>query len=522
MKIKLLSCFFLLSSGILKSQDQNLSNGNVFEGEPYIAINPANPQNIVVTWMGFVFNNGPGLTIKVKTTQNGGLSWSSAINMPHIVPTYKSADPSMAFDNNGNLFLSYIDYRENPDSGGVYLFKSTNGGLSWGTPVKIIDMHADGNELPIDRPWLVVNGAGDKLYLTTKPAPWIPAPNRPYFVSSADGGVTWQPWRYIDTANYLVGNLIAAPMAAPTCNGNVFHAMYPSYVNSQNVYPQFILATTTNSGNHFTYQTYTNTQTPAANDSAKLAYRLIQDPTDTNHLVFIYPGKSSGDIDIMMIETTNSGSSWTNPLRINDDMQGNNKMQDMLWADFDSDGDLIITWRDRRNAPGNGFARASEFYAAFRAHDSINFSPNFILSDMLVPYDDILSESGNDFMSTVLRDDTLYSVYANTKDGSLDVWFVKTLARTGATTSIRQLEKKSSELSITPNPSTGAFNIKTEKNSDLIRLVTITNQKGEIVFSKKYNATDIALDISTQPNGIYTFTIKTNDSISSQRVVVLK
>lgn len=521
MKTKLLICLFLLSFGILKAQDQNISNGNVFEGEPYIAINPANPQNIVIAWMGFVFNNGSGLTIKVKSTFNGGLSWNTAINMPHIVSTYKSADPSMAFDNNGNLFLSYIDYRENPDSGGVYLFKSTNGGLSWGAPVKMIDMYADGNELPIDRPWLVVNGTGDKLYLTSKPAPWIAAPNRPYFVSSVDGGATWQSWRYLDTTNYLVGNIIAAPMPAPCGYGNTFHAMYPSYVTSQNVYPQYILASTTNSGSHFTYHTFTNTQTPAANDSAKLAYRLIQDPTDSNHLVFIYPSKPYGDIDIMMIETSNSGTNWTSPLRINDDVQGNNKMQDMLWADFDTDGDLIITWRDRRNGAGNGFANASEFYAAFRDNDSLNFSPNFIMSDMLVPYDDILSESGNDFMSTVLRNDTLYSVYANTKDGSLDVWFVKTFARTGITTSILQLENKSPDLLVAPNPSSGMFSIRAKKNQ-LISEIIVSNPKGEIILSKQYNSVDIALDLRNQPNGIYTLSIKTNRGVSTQKVVVLK
>ncbi|MFY9310556.1 MAG: T9SS type A sorting domain-containing protein [Bacteroidia bacterium] len=521
MKTKLFISIFLTSFITLKSQDQNISNGNVFEGEPYIAINPSNPKNIVVAWMGFVFNNGSGLTIKVKSSFNGGLSWNTTVNMPHIVPTYKSADPSMAFDNNGNLFLSYIDYRENPDSGGVYLFKSMNGGLSWGAPVKMIDMYADGNKLPIDRPWLVVNNTGDKLYLTTKPAPWIPAPNRPYFVTSADSGATWQPWRYLDTVNYLVGNLIAAPMPAPCGYGNTFHAMYPSYVTSQNVYPQYILASSTNNGAHFTYRTFTNTQTPAANDSAKLAYRLIQDPTNSNHLVFVYPSKPYGDIDIMMIETNNSGTSWTAPLRINDDPQSNNKMQDMLWADFDTDGDLIITWRDRRNSPGNGFARASEFYATFRDHDSLNFSANFILSDMLVPYDDILSESGNDFMSTVLRDDTLYSVYANTKDGSLDVWFVKSFARTGAPTSIFQLETKPPGLFVTPNPSYGIFNISLKRNQ-LLKEIIVHNQKGDIILSETHNDQAIVLDLRNQPNGIYTITIKTNDSVSTHKVVILK
>jgi hypothetical protein len=50
----------------------NLSNGSVFEGEPFIAVNPTNPQNLSVAWMGFVFNSGVALTIKVSSTFDGG------------------------------------------------------------------------------------------------------------------------------------------------------------------------------------------------------------------------------------------------------------------------------------------------------------------------------------------------------------------------------------------------------------------------------------------------------------------
>jgi hypothetical protein len=521
-KIKLflicvLALFIVKSNG----QDHNISNGNIFDGEPYIAVNPNNHNTIVVAWMGYVYNNGSGLTIKIKSSFNGGLTWSSAVNMPHMVPTYKSADPSMAFDGNDNLFLSYIDYRESPDSGGVYLFKSTNGGLTWGSPVKMIDMNTDGSKKPIDRPWLVVNNAGDKLYLSTKPAPWVAAPNRPYFTASIDSGLTWQPWRYLDTANYLVGNVIAQPMPAPVCFGNTFYAMYPSYLTSQNVYPQFFLATTTNNGAHFSYNTFVNTQTAASNDSAKLAYKLIQDPTNSNHLAFIYPSAPFGDIDIMMIETSNAGTSWSSPLRINNDVQGNGKMQDMLWADFDTDGDMIVTWRDRRNASGSGFATASEFYAAFRDKDSSAFSPNIILSDSLVSYNAILMQSGNDFMSTVLRNDTLYSVYANTKDGSLDVWFVKTAARNGTTTHVSLLEGKSSRLITSPNPSSGIINIKVEDGS-MIDEIKAFNANGEVVFVKTLRTATVVVDLSEQPGGIYTLVTKANGHIFSQKIVLSK
>ncbi|MES2593474.1 MAG: T9SS type A sorting domain-containing protein [Bacteroidota bacterium] len=521
MKIKLytfLSILLFFSQNI-KSQHQNISNGTIFEGEPYIVINPNNPQNIVVAWMGFVYNVSTGLTIKVKSSFNGGQTWSTTVNIPHINSSYQSADPSMAFDGNGNLFLSYIDHRENPDSGGVYIRKSVNGGLTWGNPIKTIDVHADGTELPIDRPWLTVNAAGDKIYIVTKPAPWIPAPNRPYFIASVDSGATWQPWRYLDTTNYLVGNLIAQPMAVPVCSGNKFHAMYPSYVPSQNVYAQYLLATTINSGNSFTYKPMVVTQPNASNDTAKLAYKLIQDPSNNNHLAFIYLAAPFGDIDIMLAETFNSGLNWSTPQRVNDDPQGNGKMQDMLWADFDSDGDIIITWRDRRNASGIGFATASEFYGAFRDNDSANFSSNFPLSDGIVSYNSILAQNGNDFMSTALLNDTLYTVYANTKDGSLDVWFVKMAARTQTVTGIALIGSESDRLRIMPNPSAGIFTINALGKAflDDVAVYTMTGKK---ITSTTYNALNKTIDLSGYPKGIYLISVVINGQTFSQKVVL--
>jgi hypothetical protein len=49
---------------LLFSQNTNISNGIVFDGEPYLAINPNNSQHMVVAWMGFKLNQH--LVIKTK------------------------------------------------------------------------------------------------------------------------------------------------------------------------------------------------------------------------------------------------------------------------------------------------------------------------------------------------------------------------------------------------------------------------------------------------------------------------
>lgn len=499
-----------VSASFVVAQNQNISNQQVFEGEPYLAINPNNSQNMVVAWMGFVFANSPRLSIKVRSTFNGGQTWSPIVIMPHIVNTYKSADPSLAFDQNGNLFLAFIDYRENPDSGGVYVFKSIDGGLSWGNPKLAIDMYADGDKKPIDRPFLVINETGDKLYITSKPAPWIAPPNRPYFVYSNNSGNSWSSWRYVDTINQLVGSLISGPFAPPACSANNFSCVYPSYVSTQNILPRYILANTINNGNHFTYNTVFAGVTTAQNDSAKVSYRLVQSPINLNHKVFIFPFSQTSDIDIYFTETFNNGLNWTSPIRINDDEIGNGKMQDLIWADFDSDGDLAISWRDRRNAPGIGYNKASEFYAVFRDKDSVNFSSNFKLSDSLVNFHPILIESGNDFMGMELENDTISAVWGNTRDGSLDIWFSRIAAKTGQINHVSLIESESKELIAFPNPTNGQISVYFESAKE-IEFIEIFDISGKIIYSKS-NPTKI-IDLSKEKNGYYYISVKSSNRV---------
>ncbi len=500
----------------LNAQQQNISNGNVFEGEPFIAVNPNNPQNIAVAWMGFVLGNNLRLSIKVRSSFDGGTTWKPIVVMPHIAATYQSADPSMVFDENGNLFLSFIDHQENPYEGGVYLYKSNNGGLNWGNPIKILDILADGAKYPIDRPWLSINETGDQLYLTTKPAPWVAAPNRPYFTQSSDGGQTWSAWRYLDGPGNLVGNFIAAPMAAPAALGNRFFAAYPSYVLGQNLLPQYILATSSDAGSTFQYKSIlTANSSGVSNDSAKLGYKLLVDPSDGQHLAFIYPYQPSGDFDIMMTETYNAGVSWTAPMRVNDDQQGNGKMQDLVWGDFDDDGALIISWRDRRNAAGTGYATASEFYAAYRPKNAPNFQANFKLSTTPVDYNNVLAQSGNDFMGIELSRDTISAVWGNTRDGSLDIWFVRVAALSGEMSAVTMLAGESEILTIYPMPSSGIFNVAMATQEPISALYVFDLLGKEIL--RIFPSTPTAsIDLSNFPAGRYPVRIESEEHVYSR------
>jgi hypothetical protein len=180
LSIPLMSRYCLLVVMLLSlranAQDEDLSNGLVFDGEPYLVVDPTDTRHLVAAWMGFTF--GQPLGIKTRVSFDAGDTWSPVHVLPHFASTYHSADPSLAFDGAGHVFACYIDYRVSPDSGAVYVVKSLDGGLTWDTGSEVIGMYANANKRPIDRPWLTIDPTNGHHYVTTKPAPWVLPPNR--------------------------------------------------------------------------------------------------------------------------------------------------------------------------------------------------------------------------------------------------------------------------------------------------------------------------------------------------------
>ena len=523
-KIKALGLLiFLFISSLGFAQNQNISQGFIFDGEPFLAINPNNSQHFVVAWMGF--NPFTKVMIKTKVSLNAGKTWSSVKNIPHTHLAYGSADPSLAFDNNGNVFVTYVDFSATIDSGSVYLRKSTDGGLNWGAPVEVINAYSDVGKFPIDRPWVSIdltNGTNaGNIYVTTMPPKVfgiLSPPYRNYFMVSTNGGSSFKPWQYLDSAGWLAGNSIQQPM--PTncvAIDGVFYAVYPSYLPSQNVFVQFILASTSDVGNHFQYQSVFTSTSGGKDTLAKTGYLLRSNPANANHLAFIYLDITHGDLDVFIRESVNKGQTWTAAKRVNNDPIGNNKMQDLLWADFDNDGDLVVAWRDRRNGADSSYQTASEIWGAVRLKDSANFSNNFIISDNLIPYDSILAFAGNDFMCVKLNNDTINTTWGDTRNGKLNIWFQRNTLD-GKVLSIKKLSSENfPEIYIFPNPAKEKITIKGRK----IKNVSLVNSGGKVLkkIENQSNLEEIEIEMSNLPSGVYLVNISTPYGLLSRKIV---
>ena len=78
----------------------------------------------------------------------------------------------------------------------------------------------------------------------------------------------------------------------------------------------------------------------------------------------------------------------------------------------------------------------------------------------------------------------------------------------------------SKNLVIFPNPSNGIVNIQNNGSAAMAK-VNVMNSMGQVVLSKSYNSLmNEKLDLSNQPDGVYTIQVRTADGITTQNIVI--
>lgn len=457
--ILVLILFTRIGTGLIYAQgnDQPITSNVYFDGEPYLIAKPGEPHKLTVAWMGFNLPDGLRITIRSRTSTDGGLTWSAPVSLPHLDPAYGSADPTMTYGPDGTLYLVYIDFKRNPDAGKIVICRSTDSGLTWTGPDDVLDISEDFPERPIDRPWLIADRTtgthSGNLYVTSKPAPWIPAPNRAYHKRSTDGGISWSGIRFVDTTQYLIGSLIQQPMTCPIVYADGKYGMlYPSYVASQNIYGVLYQALSSDGGQTFQYNTAIINPQGVQDTNYKAVYRVMAHPTDPNQAFFVGTSITHGDPDILLSRTTDQGLTWSPFIRVNQDALANGKSQDMVWATYNEQGHIAVVWRDRRNDPGTGFFVSSEIYGAVSKDGGLTFPDEFALSSVPAAFDSILLESGNDILGVEFCGDTVYAAWGDVRTGKLNIYFSRKVLG-GSTAQVQVLNQDTyPQINLVPNP----------------------------------------------------------------------
>ncbi len=394
----------------------NLSSSPTFDGEPVVAVNPSDENNIVVAWIKAALGRS---FIALRYSSDGGYTWSDVFLMPHISDEFNSADPTLYFSPHGILYLAYIDYDLTSGQGYVLLSRSHDGGVTWTSP-EIIISYLEGEDYPIDRPW--ITGAGDTLYITSIETAILGAtpPYHVFFRYSTDGGNTWSPLLSVGDSSYPPGWVRS--MGQLTSSHDTVFLAYYSYDPSIHPLPGHVLAISTDGGNTFQYRIIDRLNPSVAVDTLLKRGTPLVYSKATGILIATRIGDDFGDADVLYYRSLDNGETWSGPIRMNDDPASTGVYQDMLWG-CSRDSIVALFWRDRRNY-GAGLEVPFDIYGTISTDGGFTFGSNFRVNTQPSMYDSLLTIRGNDFMGCDVGSERVYVVWGDLRDTSshLDIY----------------------------------------------------------------------------------------------------
>ncbi|MFI5150704.1 MAG: T9SS type A sorting domain-containing protein [Bacteroidia bacterium] len=495
----------------------NISNYTYFDAEPTIAVNPANPNNIVAAWMK---STAAGqITIASAYTNNGGNTWSTPALLPHLTSTFTHADVSLAFNAAGTAYICFIDSKVSVDSGYVMVANSINGGQTWSTPVAVTSAR-ESSDMPVDRPWIAIDNSsgtyGGRIYVTSKSYYAAPLPHFVWMKSSADGGNTWSPVKRIDDsipADQVTNSMGAICVGS---NGNIFIA-YASYHTASSVYARMICSRSTDGGAHFTPYPIANfAGNSAVNDTLyHAAYVISANPTKPGNLILSCIDARNGDPDVMSYNTSDTAHTWNStPVRINDDPVGNGAGQDMCWAGFSSTY-YYIAWRDRRNG-GTTSTSNFEIYYSGSMDNGSTFCPNHPMSGS-PSSPSINLRRGNDFIGLGVSPNSpfFWVDWSDYRTGNTEIFVNNKIIYAACGDGIVENKKNTIQLHCFPNPGDGHVHLVLNLPEAQKVKVEIYDLKWALVKSFMQNGqngkNDFTLDLSTFPAGNYLLKASTPD-----------
>ena len=174
--------------GTFDSVQVNVDNGgNNIVGdaanEPSIAIDPTDPDTIIIGWRQFDTIADSFRTSGYAYSHDGGQTWT----FPGVLePGEFSSDPVLDFDLDGNIYYNGLQPNRGPGDWACYIYKTFDGGLTW--PQEVYAFGGDKQWMSIDRTGGIGTG---NLYMHWSPFAGCCDDN--LFTRSTDGGLTFMP-----------------------------------------------------------------------------------------------------------------------------------------------------------------------------------------------------------------------------------------------------------------------------------------------------------------------------------------
>lgn len=387
-------------------------NGNDIIGdaanEPSIAVDPTNPNRIVIGWRQFDTVNSNFRQAGYGYSLDGGLTWT----FPGVLdPGNFRSDPVLDFDNDGNFYYNSLQGTFECD-----VFKIDDGGVVWGSPV-----YAYGG----DKQWMRIDrsgGVGDaNNYSNWNSSFTTCAPG--YFTRSTDGSNSFENCITIDGDPFwgtlavdADGNLY---VVGADFGGLVVTKSSNAQIPGSNIDWEF--TSSVDLDGSLTGWTPVNPQ--GLLGQAWIDVDISGGAGHGNVYVLASVERNSNNDpgDVMFAKSIDGGLTFSAPIKINTD-SGTSDYQWMGTMSVAPNGRIDVIWLDTRDAPSN--THDSVLYYSFSEDEGETWSDNEAISLSFDPHVGYPQQNKmGDYFDMVSDNDGAHLAWANTINGGQDVYY---------------------------------------------------------------------------------------------------
>jgi hypothetical protein len=383
--------------------------------EPSIAVDPTNPDKIVIGWRQFDTVASNFREAGWGYSHDGGMTWT----FPGVLQedVFRS-DPVLEADADGNIYYYSLYY--NSGSYSCQMFKSTDGGVTWLGPIE-----AFGG----DKAWMAIDRTGGighgHIY-----AAWDYAGccGNNWFTRSMDGGLS-----YDDPVPIPQQPIWGVTSVGP--NGNVYTAG-----RRRTTYEEFIVVRSSTLQNPLLPPAFQGAVEVALGGS--LVYMDAPNPNGllgqvwvaTDHsdgpsrgnvylLCSVAPFTGTDPLDVMFARSTDGGLSWSLPIRVNDDPAGTDAWQWFGTMAVAPSGRIDVIFNDTRNT---GVDNLSELFYTYSTDTGLTWSENIPISPVFNSHDGWPSQNKlGDYYDMVSDEAGAKVAYAATFNGGQDIYYLR-------------------------------------------------------------------------------------------------
>lgn len=419
--------------------------------EPMVAIDPANPLNLVGGSKFFTDPTHYHFQIGTYVSSDGGCTWHDNGVLPGYAPKETTSDVSIAFGPDHRVYVAVLFTDDRKDSG-IAVSTSLDGGKTFGLPVRAYDDPT--GAIFSDKPWIAVD-MSNGLYRGSVYVVWSYDTDGTCgydnacrqslgFVRSTDGGLTFSTVRLVEGSAAFCDNptrgrpsesracdatLGAIPAVLPDGTLAVAFA-YFDIMSTGKIPTRLAVTTTHDGGTTWTPPVLIATISDIIGVFRPDRYRTFSLPAfaaDPAHgkLYIAWADKGTGDSDILFAASSDQGSTWTAPLRVNDDPTSNGANQFQPQLAVAPNGVLTVSFFDTRRDPQHHLI---DVYLAQSADGGATFAANVRVTTQSwdptidAPIDGSGLQFIGDYQGLAVNNQFVYPFWNDTRTGSQEIF----------------------------------------------------------------------------------------------------